>query len=126
MSLDPITAALDLGKGIIDKIWPDAGETERAKMQMALTVFSAQAGIVQAEAQSEHWLASSWRPITMLIFVGLITARWFGLAAPGLDPDEYMKLWDIVQFGLGGYVVGRSAEKTVPAVAETIARVLKK
>ena len=35
MALDPLTAALDAGKTIIDKIWPDAGEAERQKVQMA-------------------------------------------------------------------------------------------
>jgi len=56
----------------------------------------------------------------MLIFVGLITARWFGWAAPNLQEAEYLKLWDIVQLGLGGYVVGRSFEKIVPSIADVI------
>lgn len=120
MSLDPITAALDLGKGIIDKIWPDAGEAERNKMQVILTTFAAQAQIVLAEAQSSNWLTASWRPITMLTFTALIVARWFGFAAPNLSEAEYLALWDIVKLGLGGYVVGRSVEKVVPAIAEAL------
>ena len=122
MSLDPLTAALDVGGKIIDKIWPDAGEAEKAKLQMAMTTFAAQADIVKTEASSGNWLTAGWRPITMLVFTGLITARWFGWAAPNLSPEEYLKLWDIVQLGLGGYVMGRSAEK----VAGTVADVLKK
>jgi len=31
-----------------------------------------------------------------------------------------LKLWDIVQLGLGGYVIGRSVEKVVPAIAGAI------
>ena len=46
----------------------------------------------------------------MLVFVGLIVARWLGWSAPNLSQDEALKLWDIVEFGIGGYVVGRSAE----------------
>lgn len=126
MAFDPITSALELGKSVIDKIWPDAGEAEKAKLQMTLQVFSAQAGIVQAEASSENWLASSWRPLTMLTFVALIVSRWFGWAAPGLNPEEYLKLWDIVQMGLGGYVIGRSAEKTVPVIAKVVTEAIKK
>ena len=121
MALDPVTAALDIGKTVIDKIWPDAGEAERNKLQLTLATFQAQAGIVLAEAQSGNWLTSGWRPITMLTFTALITARWFGWAAPNLDPSEYLKLWDIVQLGLGGYVIGRSGEK----IASTVATVLK-
>jgi len=122
MALDPLTAALDAGKTLIDKFWPDAGEAERQKVQTFLAVFMAQADIVKTEAASSHWLASSWRPITMLVFVGLIVARWFGLAAPNLSEAEYLKLWSIVELGLGGYVIGRSVERIVPSVAEAIKR----
>jgi hypothetical protein len=117
MSLDPLTAALDAGKTIIDKIWPDAGEMERSKVQMALAIFAGQAEIVKAEAQSQHWLAACWRPILMLTFGGLIVARWLGWSAPNITEAEVLKLWDIVQLGLGGYVIGRSVEKVVPAIA---------
>jgi len=116
MSLDPVTAALDVGKTLIDKFWPDAGESERQKIQTFLAVFMAQSDIVKTEAASSHWLAANWRPITMLTFVGLIVARWFGWAAPNLSEAEYLKLWDIVNVGLGGYVVGRSVEKIAPAL----------
>ena len=117
MSLDPLTAALDAGKTILDKIWPDAGEMERSKVQMALAIYAGQAEIVKAEAQSDHWLAACWRPILMLTFGGLIVARWLGFSAPNITEAEVLKLWDIVQLGLGGYVIGRSVEKVVPAIA---------
>ena len=117
MSLDPLTAALDAGKTILDKIWPDAGEMERSKVQMALAIYAGQAEIVKAEAQSQHWLAACWRPILMLTFGGLIVARWLGFSAPNITEAEVLKLWDIVQLGLGGYVIGRSVEKVVPAIA---------
>jgi hypothetical protein len=120
MALDPLTAALDAGKTLIDKFWPDAGEVERQKVQTLLAVFMAQADIVKEEAQSQSWLARSWRPITMLVFVGLIVARWFGWAAPNLTDAEYLKLWDIVELGLGGYVVGRSVEKVAPSIAAAL------
>jgi|SRR6267142_6711032 len=122
MALDPITAALDIGGKLIDKFWPDAGEAEKNKVQMILTTFAAQASIVQSEVASSNWLAASWRPVTMLTFVVLIVARWFGLAAPNLAPDEYIELWSIVKIGLGGYVVGRSVEKVTPAIASALKR----
>lgn len=120
MALDPITAALDLGKGLIDKFWPDANEAERQRLQQFLAVFTAQADIIKTEAASEHWLAANWRPLLMLVFGGLIVARWFGWAAPNLSEAEYLKLWSIVEFGIGGYVVGRSAEKIAPAIADSL------
>jgi hypothetical protein len=120
MSLDPLTAALDAGKAILDKIWPDAGEMERSKVQMALAIYAGQAEIVKAEAQSDHWLAACWRPILMLTFGGLIVARWLGWSAPNITEAEVLKLWSIVELGLGGYVIGRSVEKIVPAIAGAI------
>jgi len=33
---------------------------------------------------------------------------------------EALKLWDIVDIGLGGYVIGRSAEKVLPGIVESM------
>ena len=55
----------------------------------------------------------------MLTFVALIVARWLGWSAPGLAEAEALKLWDIVEIGLGGYVIGRSAEKILPALVDS-------
>ena len=119
-----------IGGQVAKSLFPDpAQETERAKvqnevtlavMQQAQAIEEAAAGIVKTEAASAHWLAANWRPLTMLTFVALIVARWFGWSAPGLSEAEALALWDIVQLGLGGYVVGRSVEKVVPAVAEAL------
>ena len=122
MALDPLTAALEAGRTLIDKFWPDANEAERQKVQTFLAVFMAQADIVKTEAASAHWLAANWRPLLMLTFGALIVARWFGWAAPNLSEAEYLKLWSIVEFGLGGYVIGRSAEKIAPTIAAAIKR----
>lgn len=122
MAIDPVTAALEVGGKLIDKFWPDASEAEKAKQQQFLAVFMAQADIVKTEAASSHWLAANWRPLMMLIFGALIVARWFGWAAPNLSESEYLKLWDIVEFGLGGYVVGRSVEKVVPSIVKGLKR----
>ena len=117
MALDPVTAAFEVGGKLIDKFMPDDKEAEKTKQQQFLAVFVAQADIVKTEAASNHWLAANWRPLLMLTFGGLIVARWFGWAAPGLSEAEYLKLWSIVEFGLGGYVVGRSVEKIAPSIA---------
>jgi len=124
MAADPITAALNIGGQLIDRLWPDPDKRDQAKlalMEMAqkgeLAELTGRAEIVKAEAASEHWLAANWRPILMLTFGGLIVARWFGFAAPNLSEAEYIKLWDIVELGLGGYVIGRSVEKIVPSLA---------
>ena len=127
MAADPVTAVLNLGGQLIDRLWPNPADADKAKlvlMEMAqkgeLAEFTGRAEIVKTEAASSHWLAANWRPLTMLTFVALIVARWFGWAAPNLSEAEYLKLWSIVEFGLGGYVIGRSAEKIIPGVAQAL------
>ena len=112
---------------IIDKILPDPKAAGEAKLKLLeleqagqLTEITAKAGIIQAEASSEHWLAATWRPLLMLTFGGLIVARWLGWSAPNISEAEVLKLWDIVELGLGGYVIGRSVEKIVPSLKDIV------
>jgi hypothetical protein len=115
--------------GDLFKRWfPDPAEAAKAQQDMVMALLSQQASlnaaagdIIKAEAQSDHWLAACWRPILMLTFGGLIVARWLGWSAPGLSEAEVLKLWDIVQLGLGGYVIGRSIEKVAPQIAAAVA-----
>ena len=129
MALDPVTAALNIGGQLIERLFPDPSQRDAAKLELLrlqqageLTALTERASIVRTEAASENWLASRWRPILMLTFGVLIVARWFGFAAPELSEAEYIKLWDIVELGLGGYVMGRTAEKIVPQIADAISK----
>lgn len=137
--MGPIIATLlpgiaDLGGKLIDRLFPNPEAAAAAKLKLFemqqtgelarlaadTDIVKAGASIIKAEAESASWLTRSWRPITMLTFTALIVARWLGFAAPDLNEAEYLALWDIVQLGLGGYVIGRSAEKIVPAIAEAM------
>tara|TARA_R110000824_G_scaffold157971_3_gene331532 strand:- start:1704 stop:2117 length:414 start_codon:yes stop_codon:yes gene_type:complete len=74
----------------------------------------AQANVIMSEANAESWIARSWRPITMLTFVGLIV---YSQLTENVIPDQ---LWTVVQIGLGGYVAGRSLEKTAGSVVKVL------
>lgn len=130
MALDPLTAGLSLGEkifGIIDKFIPDktkAAEAKAAFEQAELAGeinLSLKAGdIVKAEAESEHWLAACWRPITMLTFTFIILNNYVlypylgKVGAKLLDlPDQF---WSLLQIGLGGYIGLRSAEKIATTI----------
>jgi hypothetical protein len=115
-----------LGKALGNLI-PDASARAQAEAEIAKQLLASSAEleraageIVLAEAKSEHFLAACWRPILMLTFGGLIVARWLGFSAPGISEAEVLKLWDIVQLGLGGYVIGRSAEKIAPQIVAAL------
>jgi hypothetical protein len=74
--------------------------------------------IILAEAKGEGWLQRNWRPAMMVWFAVLIGMFWFGLAPEYLvdNPQLVDKLFDIIQWGLAGYVGGRSAEKIAEIV----------
>lgn len=114
---------------IVGSLFPDPTEKAKAEaeaMRQLLAhqgeIEAAAAKIIQTEAASTHWLAANWRPLTMITFTALIVARWMGWVAPNLSEAEYLKLWSIIEFGLGGYVVGRSVEKVAPAIATSMKR----
>jgi hypothetical protein len=131
----------DLFKGIFDVV-DSVHTSEEEKLNMKQQIFNAQAAlyskvldfetrlseaqakIIEAEAQSENWLAANWRPLVMLIFTGLIVNKWtglftlLGLPPVYIEPEIEKELWMVIQIGLGGYVAGRSLEKIAPAVAE--------
>lgn len=126
--MNPLMIPLfELGTKVFDKLFPDPEKANEAKLQLMelaqkgeLDEIAAKASIIKAEAESEHWLTACWRPILMLTFGALIVARWLGFSAPGISEAEILKLWNIVELGLGGYVIGRSAEKVIPTIATAL------
>jgi len=52
MSVDPVTAVADLAGTVIDKIWPDKTEAERAQLAAAVAIVQGQLQVNQAEAAS--------------------------------------------------------------------------
>ncbi len=75
-------------------------------------LMEAQSSIIKSEAQGKSWLQRNWRPITMLTFLILVVCDCFGVLTFRLAKEA----WTLLQIGLGGYVVGRSAEKIAPAI----------
>ena len=82
-------------------------------------MMEAQAKTIVAEASSDHWLVSAWRPITMLVFVVIIANNYilvpyFNLIGiPVVSLDIPPPMWDLLQLGIGGYIASRGAEKMV-------------
>lgn len=120
------SALLPALASILGKLIPDPEQRAAAQLKLLelhqggqLAELQAAVSIIVAEA-SGNWLQRSWRPVMMLTFTALIVARWMGWTAPNLSPEEYGHLWAIVQLGIGGYVIGRSAEKVAPAIVEAI------
>ena len=78
-----------------------------------------QAQVLQAEINSASWMARNWRPILMLSFTYIIVHNYvivplFSLPTLEIPTD----MWELLKIGMGGYVIGRSVEKVVPAVVQ--------
>lgn len=87
MSLDPISAVLDVGGKLIDRLWPDPATRDAAKLEMlkmqqsgelatmtnetALAKMQADTNI--EEAKSPNLFVSGWRP-----FIGWICGAGLG------------------------------------------------
>ena len=102
---------------IVDDVVEDKDAANNLKFQIQKqlietksTELEAQAKIVLAEAQGS-WLQRNWRPLLMVTFAGLVVAHWFGFTAPDIPESVQNSLLNIVMIGVGGYVMGRSAEK---------------
>jgi len=90
------------------------------KLAEAETAFAEmKSKVIQAEAKSEHFLTATWRPITMLVLVFIVANNFifapyftalFSVKIPTLELTDGM--WELLKLGLGGYIIGRSVEKT--------------
>ena len=119
--LEPVT-------GLVDKLHTSDDERLEAKavlLQLQTSLMSqpldyekqianAQRDIIVAETQANSWLTRSWRPITMLTLVAIVVIPQF--TAMEVPPD----LWFVIKLGLGGYVGGRSVEKSVASVVKVM------
>lgn len=76
-------------------------------------LLDAKSQIIIADAQGNSWIQRTWRPISMLTFLVLIVLDVFGVISL---PE---KAWTLFTIGMGGHVVGRSAEKIAPNFRKT-------
>ena len=116
MSMEPISAVADLATTVINKIWPDKSEQERAQIAMAVSIVNGQIDINKEEAKNSSLLVSGWRPFIGWTCGGGCAWNWIGLPivkTAGLvagyklevspaDLSEMMPLL-VAMLGLGGY-----------------------
>lgn len=123
MSLDPVSALLDIGGKVIDRIWPDPEKAAQAKLELfklqqsgELQQIAGQLEINKEEAKSANLFVSGWRPAigwvcglaltyTYLIYPLLLWAGalWFpNISPPKLGNDGMLYELLLGMLGLGG------------------------
>jgi len=85
-------------------------------------LMKAQTSVGLAEANGKSWLQRSWRPLMMVWFALLLGLYWFGITPPNMTQETLNNLFELMKIGIGGYIVGRSAEKITPAIIESIGK----
>lgn len=134
MALDPISALLDVGSKVIDRVWPDPAQAASAKLELMklqqsgeLAQIAGQMDINKAEAANPSVFVSGWRPsigwvcgagFAVQFVIGPL-AEWgsalYGhpVKFPQMDTGTMMPLL-LGMLGLGGL---RTAEKLADKAA---------
>lgn len=82
MALDPISAALDIGGKVIDRLWPDPAQAAAAKLELLKLQQSgelAQVAVNTEEAKHPSVFVSGWRPAVGWTCVAACAWNWVGL-----------------------------------------------
>jgi hypothetical protein len=128
MALDPLTAGLEIGGKLIDRLWPDPQEAAQAKLRLVelqqtgeLNVILGQLKVNEVEAANQSVWVSGWRPFVgwvcglaffyKFVFAPLIvlilTAFGLNIVLPVLDFTEMSTIL-LGMLGIGGL---RTVEK---------------
>ncbi len=125
-ALIPVLAPI-LGD-VLKKVIPDSDkraeierETKLALLEHTDSLEKIRGEIILAEAKSESWITSAWRPLLMMVAISIIAMNYLffpvlGIVFPSVLentlelPDQ---LWNLLTLGVGGYIVGRSGEKAI-------------
>jgi hypothetical protein len=128
MSFDPISAVLEIGSKVIDRVWPDPTAAAAAKLELfklqqsgELQMMVSQMDINKEEAKSPSMFVSGWRPFIGWVCGSACAWNWIGLkialfAAAYFGKELHLAPADIAEMmpvllgmlGLGGL---RTVEK---------------
>ena len=114
--LKPVTGIVSAVGEVIDRLTLPAREKKQLETELFRVItecerqrMEAQASVIVEEVRG-NWLQRSWRPLVMLTFALIVLMGTF-VSIPILSDTS--RFWDLLEIGLGGYVVGRSGEKMV-------------
>lgn len=116
--------------GIVDKAVPDKDLAEKLRNEMQAAVLQGDYSLLEkelevrakalvSEIQGESWLQRNWRPILMLTIVAIVANNYILYPYLSLFTSKAVvlalpdALWNLMQIGVGGYIVGRTGEKMI-------------
>lgn len=123
MALDPVSALLDIGGKVIDRLWPDPIQAANAKLELIklqqsgeLAAMAGQMDINKVEAGSTSLFVSGWRPFIgwacgsacvwnwLGLKVALFVAAYIGHPIVNLAPADLGEMMPVLlgMLGIGG------------------------
>ena len=114
LRVDPVTNVVDAVSRFVDRLTLPAREKKQLETDLQKLIQEIERDLVQARASivveetRGNWLQRSWRPLVMLTFATIVLVGTF-INVPILSDTS--RFWDLLEIGLGGYVIGRSGEK---------------
>lgn len=86
MAFDPVSAALEIGGKVIDRIWPDPAQAAAAKLELLklqqsgeIAAMAGQMDINKAEAGNASIFVAGWRPFIGWVCGAACAWNWIGL-----------------------------------------------
>jgi hypothetical protein len=111
-----ITVLAPIVGDLVKRLIPDGDKSMDVEKE---SLESLRGKIVLEEAKSGHWLTATWRPLLMMVIIAIVALNYLIFPVMGLFmPETYaidlpQELWNLLQIGVGGYIVGRSGEKMI-------------
>lgn len=95
MSLDPLTAVLDIGGKVLDKFFPDAGERERAKAELLKMTMDGQfketqiqlSAIISESQSADPWTSRARPSFLYVCYLLLLSAIPMGIVS-AISPES--------------------------------------
>ena len=115
----PVAGIVNSVGEVIDRLMLPAREKKKLETDILRVIaecerqrLESSAAVVGEEARG-NWLQRSWRPLVMLTFATIILTGTF-VSLPILADTS--RFWDLLEIGLGGYVIGRGGEKILQTI----------
>lgn len=123
MALDPVSAVLEIGSKVIDRLWPDPLQAANAKLELIklqqsgeLAAMTGQLEVNKAEAASGSLFIAGWRPFIGWVCGAAVAWNWVGLKLfvflasyfnhpiPTLAPADLSEMLPVLMgmLGIGG------------------------
>ncbi len=111
-------AAIKLREAITGDLPPDKkAELSMRYAELDKAITEARSNVIMAEAQGQSWLQRNWRPLLMLTIIIIVANNYILYPYLSIFTDKVRvldlpdKLWNLMEIGVGGYILGRTVEK---------------